>query len=268
MLPPLIDTHCHVDVDDFDADRGEVIGRAADNNIAAMLTLGTDMASSSRCVDLAERHPGVYAAVGLHPNDAGKYEEGLWLELERLAAHPKVIAWGEIGLDYHWDFATKEQQFRIFRRQLAIARDLDLPIVVHIRKAHADTLAILSEPAFADVTGILHCWSGNLDDARRGIGLGYLIGIGGPLTYKKSTLPEIAAELPWESLVVETDSPYLAPVPKRGKRNEPALVRHTFDRLVALKGDRSAETAARTLWANFRRLFPRFTDDYETALPR
>jgi TatD DNase family protein len=182
--PPLVDTHCHLDVEDFDNDRDDVIDRASASGVSAMLTLGTDLASSARAVELASSHPHVYAAVGLHPNDAARYSSGVWPALEALAAHPKVIAWGEIGLDYHWDFATKEEQYKVFRDQLALARDATLPIVVHIRQAHDDTLAILREPAFRGLSGILHCWSGNLELARRGIDLGYLIGVGGPITYK------------------------------------------------------------------------------------
>lgn len=263
--PALIDTHCHLDVEDFDVDRTEILERAGAAGVAAMLTLGTDLASSARSVELASSHPAVYAASGLHPNDAAKFSEGMWPAFEALAAHPRVIAWGEIGLDYHWNFATKEQQHRVFRDQLALARDAGLPIVVHIRKAHDDTLAILSEPAFRGLSGILHCWSGDLDTARRGLDLGYLIGIGGPITYKKSTLPEIARALPWEALVVETDAPYLAPVPRRGKRNEPALVRHAFNALVEVKGDSDAPAAAETLWANFQRIFKRFRVPFESA---
>jgi TatD DNase family protein len=258
MLPPLIDTHCHLDDKKFSDDRNDVIQRAGQEGIAAMLTLGVDRPTSEMSLALASEHEPVYAAVGLHANDAARYEGDLWPRLEELAAHPKVIAWGEIGLDYHWDFATKEQQHRVFRDQLAIARDARIPIVVHIRKAHDDSLAILSEPEFKNVRGILHCWSGTVDEAKRGIDLGYLIGIGGPITYNKSNLSGIARDLPWESLVVETDAPYLAPVPQRGKRNEPALVRHTFDKLVEAKADRSPDYAAETLWSNFRRVFGRF----------
>jgi TatD DNase family protein len=264
-LPPLVDTHCHLDVEDFDDDRQEVIERAESARVAAMLTLGTDLASSARAVELAASQPHVYAAVGLHPNDAARYSSGLWPALETLAAHPKVIAWGEIGLDYHWDLATKEEQHKVFRDQLALARESTLPIVVHIRKAHDDALAILGEPAFRGLSGILHCWSGDLDLARRAVDMGYLIGVGGPITYKKSTLPEIVRELPWEALVVETDAPYLAPVPRRGKRNEPELVRHTFDALVAAKGDLDPADAARLLWANFKRIFTRFCVPFEAA---
>jgi TatD DNase family protein len=263
--PALVDSHCHLDVEEFDADRTETIERAQGAGVAAMLTLGTDLASSARAVELASSHPSIYAASGLHPNDAAKFTQGMWPAFEALAAHPRVIAWGEIGLDYHWDFATKEQQHQVFRDQLALARDAGLPIVVHIRKSHEDTLAILSEPAFRGVSGILHCWSGDLETARRGIDIGYLIGIGGPITYKKSTLPELVRKLPWETLVVETDAPYLAPVPLRGKRNEPALVRHAFDTLVATKGDLTPERAAATLWANFQRVFKRFRVPFESA---
>ena len=266
MTQPLIDTHCHLDVEQFHDDQLDVIARARESGIAAMLTIATDVPSSHRSVELARSHDSLYAAVGLHPNDAKKYRPGMWDELEALAQHPRVIAWGEIGMDFHWDFATRDEQLKVLRDQLAIAANLKLPVVIHIRKSAEDTMCVLTEPAFRDVSGILHCWSGTLDQARLGIDMGYLIGIGGPLTYKNSTLPEMAAALPWESLVVETDAPYLAPVPRRGKRNEPALVRHTFDHLVALKDDLDPEAAAHQLWTNFSRVFTRFTDAYETAI--
>lgn len=262
----LIDTHCHLDAADFDADRSDVLARARAARVAAMLTLGTDLESSKRAVRLADSHDSVFAAVGLHPNDARGEADVDWQPYMELAAHPRVIAWGEIGLDYHWDTTTPEWQKRAFREQLACARDLNLPVVVHIRKAHDDTLAILCEPAYKGVTGILHCWSGSVDEAKQAVDLGYLVGIGGPITYRKSNTPDVALALSWDDLVVETDSPYLAPVPLRGKRNEPALVQHTFQALVAAKGDLDPAAAAQKLWENFRRVFPRFPHPYETAL--
>jgi len=265
MTPPLIDSHCHLDVQEFDVDRPDVIRRAASEGIAAMMTLGTELQSSERALDLALGNASVFAAVGLHPNDAVGDEPVDWAPYQALATDSNVIAWGEIGMDYHWDTTTPERQKSVFRDQLAIARDLRLPISVHIRKAHDDTMAILAEPPFKDVTGILHCWSGSLDEARRAVDMGYLIGIGGPITYKNSVTPDIVAKLPWECLVVETDAPYLAPVPRRGKRNEPNLVRHTFDKLVDTKGDRSPDEAAALLWQNVQRVFPRFTLTYEAA---
>lgn len=215
---------------------------------------------------LAESLDEVYAAVGLHPNEARGEGAVDWHPYRDLAAHNKVIAWGEIGLDYHWDTVAPERQKRVFREQLACARELKLPISVHIRKAHEDTLSILSEPAFKGVTGILHCWSGTVDEAKRAVDLGYLIGIGGPITYKKSNTAEIAAALTWDNLVVETDAPYLSPVPMRGKRNEPGYIDHTFQALLTARGDLEAPEAARRLWANFCRVFPRFQRPYEAAL--
>jgi TatD DNase family protein len=265
MLPPVLDTHCHLDVREFSDDREAVIARAQQQRVTAMLTLGTDLSSSRRAVSLADRFDSVYAAIGLHPNDASRAGKIDWARWEELAAHPRVIAWGEIGLDYHWDTTPPKLQKQVFRDQLALARNLDLPVVVHIRKAHDDTLAILAEPAFTQVRGILHCWSGDLVDAQKGVDLGYLIGVGGPVTYKKSVLPEIVRALPWDTLVVETDAPYLAPVPRRGKRNEPALVRHTFDAVVEIKSDLQPQQAAAALWFNFRRLFERFRVSFETA---
>jgi TatD DNase family protein len=230
-----------------------------------MLTLGTELVSSRRARDLARLEEPVFAAVGLHPNDANSDGDVDWRPYLELASDPKVIAWGEIGLDYHWDTTPPDRQKHVFREQLALARDLKLPVSVHIRKAHEDTLAILREPPHRGVTGILHCWSGTLEQAREAADLGFLIGIGGPITYRKSNTAEIAAALDWDDLVVETDSPYLAPVPQRGRRNEPALIRHTFDALVAAKGDLDPKSAAVRLWNNFRRVLPRFAWAYETA---
>lgn len=242
-----------------------MLERARDHHIRAMLTLGTQLASSCRAVALAREQGPVFAAVGLHPNDAIGDGAVNWRPYLELASDPNVIAWGEIGMDYHWETTTPERQKRVFREQLACARDLKLPVSVHIRKAHEDTLAILREPAYTEVSGILHCWSGSLEQAREAVDLGYLIGIGGPITYRKSNTSEIAAQLSWDDLVVETDSPYLAPVPMRGRRNEPAWVRHTFQALVAAKGDLDFEAAAARLWNNFCRVFPRFPWAYEAA---
>ena len=261
----LIDTHCHLDVAEFNEDRPELLARARAAGVAALLTLGTDLESSRRAVVLADSEADVFAAVGLHPNDARGDGDVDWEPYLELASHPKVIALGEIGMDYHWDTTSPGRQKLVFREQLAMAHDLKLPVSVHIRKAHADTLDILSEPAFRGVSGILHCWSGTVDEARRAVDLGYLIGIGGPITYKKSNTPEVAAALTWDDLVVETDSPYLAPVPLRGQRNEPAYLGHTFRALVAARNDLDPEAAARRLWDTFRRAFPRFPLSYEAA---
>lgn len=214
---------------------------------------------------LADSRDDVYAAVGLHPNEAVGDGDVDWQPYVELVADPRVIAWGEIGMDYHWDTTTPERQKQVFRDQLALACDLKLPVSVHIRKAHEDTLAILSDPAFKNVSGILHCWSGTVDEARRAVDMGYLVGIGGPITYKKSNTAEVAAALTWNDLVVETDAPYLAPVPLRGKRNEPAYIEHTFQTLLTARGDLEPADAARRLWANFQRVFPRFQRAYETA---
>ena len=264
----LIDTHCHLDAEEFNADRPDILARARAGGVAALLTLGTDLESSRRAVTLSESEDEVFAAVGLHPNEAKGVGVVNWQAYADLAGNPKVIAWGEIGLDYHWETTTPERQKRVFREQLAFARELKLPISVHIRKAHEDTLAILSEPAFRDVSGILHCWSGSVEEARRAVDLGYLLGIGGPITYKKSNTADVVAALTWDDVVVETDSPYLAPAPLRGKRNEPAYVEHTFKALLAARNDLDPEAAARRLWDNFRRKFPRFQRSYETAPAR
>ena len=265
MTLPLIDTHCHLDVKEFSEDRDDMFSRADEARICGMMTLGTDLPSSVRSLDLARSRPGVYAAVGLHPNDAKGEGPVDWLPYQELASDPRVIAWGEIGLDNHWDFTTPDRQQQVLRDQLAIARDLHLPISVHIREAQEETLRILAEPTFKEVTGILHCWSGDLEGAQRAIDMGYLIGIGGPVTFKNSSLPDIARVLPWNSMVVETDAPYLAPMPRRGKRNEPSLVRYTFEKLVEVKADLDPADAARTLWTNFERVFPRFDLSFDAT---
>lgn len=265
MTAPLIDSHCHLDVKEFNEDRGEIFSRAACAGIGGMMTLGTDLPSSLRALDLARSRADVFAAVGLHPNDAKDEGAVDWSPYQTLAEDQRVIAWGEIGLDNHWDLTTPERQQQVFRDQLAIARDLHLPISVHIREAQEETLSILAEPGFKEVTGILHCWSGDLAGARRAVDMGYLIGIGGPVTFKNSSLPDIAKALPWSTMVVETDAPYLAPMPRRGKRNEPALVRYTFEKLVEIKGDLDTTDAARTLWTNFKRVFPRFDLSFDAG---
>ncbi len=252
----LIDTHCHLDSKDFEADREEVIRRALEAGVEAMVAIGTgegppDLEAGIR---LAEQHGCFYCTVGIHPHDAAKASPELFQKLEALATHPKVVAFGEIGLDYHYDFAPRDVQRDAFVEQLGIARRAGLPVVIHTREAWEDTFAVL-EQHWADAPGgIMHCFSGGPEQARRALDLGFHLSFGGIVTYPKALdVQQAAREAPAARILIETDAPYLAPVPRRGKRNEPAFVVETAKKLADLRGVSVDEIAAVTT-DNFRRL--------------
>jgi len=255
-----IDSHCHIDGQEYDLDRQEVITRARDAGVAMMLNVGTGdphSGSFERAVSLAEQHEQIYAAIGVHPHDAKLFDELAERRLINLVTqNRKVIAWGEIGLDYHYDHSPRDVQRAVFRRQLRIAGELKLPIVVHSREANEDTINIIrDELAVSDRAGVLHCFGGDLQMAQAAINLGFYISFAGNLTFKKADdLREIARQLPLERLLVETDCPYLTPVPYRGKRNEPARVVETGKYLAELHGIESHELG-RITSDNFARLF-------------
>jgi TatD DNase family protein len=206
-------------------------------------------------VNIIERVPEVFAAVGVHPHDAGYYDDFLENRLWRLLEHPKVVALGEIGLDYFYDNSPREVQRNVFQRQLAIAREKNLPVVIHTREAEQETASHLEENPAGSRGGVLHCFSGSADFAQSCLEHGYLLGLGGMLTFKKAAdLRRVAASLPLDRILLETDSPYLAPVPKRGKRNEPAFVRFVARQLAELKGVSEAEIGQQTA-SNFESLF-------------
>ncbi|MEO8028399.1 MAG: TatD family hydrolase [Bryobacteraceae bacterium] len=258
----LVDTHCHLDSKEFDADREETIQRAFDAGVSTMVAIGTgggppDLEAGIR---LAERHAGFYATVGVHPHDASKATDSDFTNLAGLLRHPKVVALGEIGLDYHYDFAPKERQHEVFREQMRLAAEAQKPIVIHTREAWDDTFRLLEEHwRPAGLGGIMHCFSGGPEEARRSLDLGFHLSFGGIVTYPKALDVQEAAQLaPLDRILVETDAPYLAPVPRRGKRNEPALMVHTVERLAALRGQTPAEIAAATT-RNFERLCLRYT---------
>ena len=253
----LVDTHAHLDDEAFAADRDEVLTRARAAGVDTIITVGADLASSRQAVALAERHPWIYAAVGVHPHDAVQADEAALAELARLAGHERVVAIGEIGLDFYRDLSPRPAQREALWAQLALARRLDLPVVVHDREAHAEVLAALRDWAhgYDGARGVLHCFSGDEDMAREAIGLGFYISFAGPLTYAKaSRLQRLAATLPLDRLLVETDCPYLTPEPRRGRRNEPANVRLVAERMAALRGLPLAAVAQATT-ANAGRLF-------------
>ena len=255
-----IDSHCHIDGPEYDADREEVIARALDAGVTTMLNVGTGDPNSGafeRAVELAKQHEHIYAAIGVHPHDAKLFDEAAEARLTNLVKqNSKVVAWGEIGLDYHYDHSPREVQREIFMRQLRIARSLDLPVVIHSREADDDTIDLLrDELTEYPRAGVLHCFGGSLQMARAAIELGFFISFAGNLTFKKAEdLRDIARQLPLDRLLIETDCPYLTPVPYRGKRNEPARVLETAGCLAALHG-KELEEIGRITSENFRQLF-------------
>lgn len=232
----LVDTHAHIDTEDFDSDRDQVYARAIESGVAAIINASFDMASSRRSVALAGRYRGVYALVGIHPHDAGGVPEDYLEELSLLARDPSVLALGEMGLDYYRDLSPREVQQRVFREQLALARELALPVVIHDRDAHGDVMEILRKDGVPERGGIMHCYSGSWDMARECMRMGFYISIAGPVTYPNSKrLKDIVARLPLERILTETDCPYLAPQVHRGKRNEPSYVRYVAEEIARIR---------------------------------
>ena len=232
----LFDTHAHYDAEQFDADRDAVLSALPERGVGLVVNPGCDLPSSRAAVELAERYPFVYAAVGYHPENCAPYAPADLEVLRALAARPKVVAIGEIGLDYYWaENPPREFQREVFRAQMALAEELDLPVIVHDRDAHADSLAVVKE--FPHVRGVFHCFSGSAEMARELVKLGWMVSFTGVLTYKNARRAvEAAQAVPLDRLMVETDSPYMAPVPHRGKRNDSGYVRFTCQRLAEIKG--------------------------------
>jgi TatD DNase family protein len=234
----LFDTHAHLHFPEFAADLSPVLQRAREAGVRFMVTIGTDVEGSCAAVALADRTPGVYAAVGIHPHDAAQADETALEEIERLArASPKVVAIGETGLDYYRNLSPHDAQERVFRCQLDLARRLNKPVLVHCREAHADSLEILRLEGVPAAGGIMHCFSGDQAVARHCLELGLLISLAGPVTYPNARkLPEVVRLTPPDRLVVETDCPFLPPQPYRGKRNEPSYLPITAARVAELRG--------------------------------
>jgi TatD DNase family protein len=252
----MIDSHCHLDFPQFDEDRDEVLVRAVKAGVIAVINPGTDLESSRRAVALAERHENVYAAVGVHPHDASSLDAETLTELRRLASHPKVVAIGEIGLDYYRDLSPRSRQRAAFEDQLALAAELHLPVIIHQRDSAEHVMDSLRAWAADGHPGcVLHAFSGDKGMADEAISLGFFIGVGGPLTYKNARgLPEIVSHLPLSRLLIETDAPYLPPHPYRGKRNQPAYLVLVAERLAQLRG-LSLEELSRQVTENSVRLF-------------
>ena len=250
----LFDTHAHYDAPEFDQDRDALLARLPEQDVSLVVNPGCDPASSRAALELAGRYPFLYAAVGWHPENCGPYTPAGLEEIRALAQHPRVRAIGEIGLDYYWEEnPPRELQRRVFRDQMALARELGLPVIVHDREAHADALAVVR--AFPGVRGVFHCYSGSAEMARELVDLGWMLSFTGVLTYKNARRAvEAAQSVPLDRLMIETDSPYMAPVPHRGKRNDSGYVRHICERLADIKGVSFEECALITL-ENGKRFF-------------
>ncbi len=257
----LVDTHCHLNFDAFDADRTDVIARAAAQGVTRIINPGIDADTSRAALALASAHEGVYAAVGVHPNSTAEFSEADLKWIAALAGEAKVVAIGEIGLDYHWDRSPKLAQMRAFQAQLDLAARMELPVIIHNREANDDVMAMLEEwvqtlpPSLRERPGVLHSFSAPRPIAERALAAGFYLGFTGPITYKNADdLRAIASAVPLDRLLVETDAPFLTPMPQRGQRNEPVYIPLIVDRLAALH-QISAEMMSAHTTANAERLF-------------
>lgn len=252
MISGIFDSHAHYDDSAFDADRSELLAEMPGRGVAAIVNCASDLASSLICLELAEKYPFVYAACGIHAHEAAKRGGDFIPLLRKLCGNEKCVAVGEIGLDYHYDFSPREVQLDTFEKQLALAKELDLPVIVHDREAHADTMELLTK---YKPKGVVHCFSGSVEMAREVVRLGMYIGLGGAVTFKNARRPaEVAQYVPKDRLLIETDCPYMTPVPYRGERNDSSLIPHTAERLAELRGVTAQEIADLTA-ENARRLF-------------
>jgi TatD DNase family protein len=253
------DSHAHLTLDAFDADREEVILRAREAGLRYLCTIGSLARDAEGAAALAEKHDFIYFTAGLHPHDAKLWDEASPGRLEALSAHSRLLAIGEIGLDYHYDHSPRDRQREVFREQIRLARRLKLPLVIHTREAHDDTLRILEEEKAEEVGGIFHCFSGNDEMARFAAGIGFRISFSGSLTFKNAgDLRAVAAGVPEHLLLTETDAPFLSPHPHRGKRNEPLRVLEVVATLAGIRGTTPEAMGDRTT-RNFQAAFPRLS---------
>ena len=252
-----VDSHAHIDGPEFDADRGEVIERAHAAGVTTILNVGTGDPHSGvfeRAVDLGRQNPAIYTAIGVHPHDARFYDDDVESRLKDLLTSERVVAWGEIGLDFHYDNSPRETQLDVFRRQLRAARACDVPVIIHTREAEGETIRILqTDYAGSNRGGVFHCFTGSKELAQQAIELNFMISFSGIVTFRKAEdLREIAKQIPLENLLIETDCPFLAPVPHRGNRNEPAYVVEVARCIAELRG-LSIEEVADVTTENFNR---------------
>lgn len=250
----LFDTHAHYDDERFDEDRETLLRAMPEKGVGLIVNPGCDLPSSRMAVDMAQKYDFLYAAVGIHPENCGDFAPAMTDGLRALAKAPKVVAIGEIGLDYYWaENPPKELQQEVLRRQLALAQELHLPVIIHDRDAHADTLSIVRE--FPQVTGVFHCFAGSVEMAQALIKMGWMLSFNGAATFKNAKkAPEVIAAVPLEKLMIETDAPYLTPVPHRGERNDSSYVRFVAEKIAEIKGI-SAEEVEKATWENGKAFF-------------
>ena len=251
----LIDSHCHLDMNAYDGDLDEIINSAKKRGISRIITIGIDLSSSRKAVELADQYPGVYATVGIHPHSAEDASDDIYRELKKLAARPKVVGYGEIGLDYAKQYAPINIQIREFTMQLNLAKELHLPVVIHDREAHEDTLKLLKERGPFPAGGVMHCFSGDVSLAFQVLELGFYVSIPGIVTFKNAVeLQQVVREVPMERILLETDGPFLAPAPWRGKTNRPDYLLYTAGKVAELKNISVDEVANQTM-LNTEKLF-------------
>lgn len=251
----LFDTHVHLNAEQYKEDIEEVIERAQEADVERMVVVGFDRPTIEKAIELIEKYDFLYASVGWHPVDAIDMTDEDLVWLEELTDHPKVVALGEMGLDYHWDKSPQDIQKEVFRKQIQLAKKVKLPIIIHNREATQDIVDILKEEEAGEVGGIMHCFSGSVETARECVDMNFYISLGGPVTFKNAKKPkEVAAGIPLDKLLIETDCPYLAPHPYRGKRNEPAYVKLVAEQVAELKGI-SYEEVAQVTTENACKLF-------------
>jgi TatD DNase family protein len=269
-----VDSHAHLDGKQFDSDREQVIARALEAGVRTMVAIGNGDGPPAldAGIQLAEKHPFMYATIGIHPHEARLADEAAYATMEKLARHPKVIAWGEIGLDYHYDHSPRDTQKQVFARQMELAAAAKLPIAIHCRpsdgsdNAWEDCLSMIQDQwAPRGIGGILHCFTGNASQAKRALDMGFMISFAGNLTFPKAQqIRDAALEIPLDRLLIETDAPYLAPVPHRGKRNEPAFIKETARKLGELRG-LSADAVGEQTSSNFYNFF-KLTEIFESKV--
>jgi len=251
----LVDSHCHLEMEDFEKDRKKVIEDCINEGISYILTVGTEERYFEKVIDIIQEYPFVYGAVGIHPHNSKDLKEGLIPKINRVLAHKKIVAYGEIGLDFFKNYSPKEIQIDAFIKQLALAGQAKLPVIIHSRNAEEETVKILRETDRSDAGGVIHCYSYSLDTARKMLDLGFYISIPGTITYSNTQrLAEAVRYIPMGSLLAETDAPFLTPHPFRGKRNKPHYVKYTIERIAQIKNKDVIEVSSCIL-ENFKRLF-------------
>lgn len=250
----IFDTHAHYDDRQFEEDRAELLSSMQEQGVGMIVDAGSDIASWDKIGQLTEQYPFIYGAIGVHPDEVGELDEEKMQRMEKLLSGEKMVAVGEIGLDYYWDKEKRDLQKKWFIRQLELARQLDLPVIIHSREAAADTMEIMKQHA-KGLDGVIHCFSYSLEQAKEYVNMGFYLGIGGVVTFKNAKkLKEVVGKIPLESLVLETDSPYLAPVPNRGKRNSSLNLVYVAEEIAALKGV-SYEEVVRQTTENAKKLY-------------